>query len=94
MTRGKKYNDTYERHVLLAAARFDTFTLGQLWDKLRYVHYGYLSQLLLRWWREDGLLERLYKDGTWRPGNIYTKPDKGLKATYRWVDENEIVDAD
>lgn len=67
-----------ESEALLTAARHETFGLGELWRELRGVNYSRLSQILLRWWREDGLTER-YIDGEWRTGQTARSRRSGLR---------------
>lgn len=79
-----------ERQVLTFAAHFRVFSLDDIWQAKRWFHYGWLSRLLLRWWREDGLVERWdAKTATWRTGFPWSKAGRSEMpgpAIYRWVE--------
>jgi len=83
----QEYKLAQERRVFLAAARLDELTPRELWEALdKIVRYGHISQLLLKWWREDGLLLR-YGSGTWHEGYVFSKVDRrfwGHRAVYKW----------
>jgi hypothetical protein len=82
-----------EKRIFLAAARYEVFSLVQLWEEMKWINYGRLSRILLKWWREEGLIERLDKKGNWVMGYPFTQAGKastrftGMKAIYRWVGE-------
>lgn len=78
----------WERRLLVEAAKRDVFTLGEIWMALPSVRYGFVSQVLLGWWR-DGLTERYDADGNWIPGYLFSSCDRRRflpPARYRWVE--------
>jgi hypothetical protein len=80
----KQARKSEEAEVLLIAARYDQFSLNELWGENKWMNYGRLSRLLLQWWR-DGLLLR-WENGHWREGYFFSKVDRlDRKALYKWV---------
>jgi hypothetical protein len=79
-----------ERVLFEIAVRMETFSLGELWDTdAKYVGYGHMSRILLKWWREDQLTQRMCKAGKWHDGFPWSKAGRGsiyhgAQAMYRW----------
>lgn len=92
MSRGRKIdNEREERRVFAVAVHYEQFSLGEIWERMKFVHYGRMSRYLLKWWREDGLTERLDKNGRWVRGDGWRGTHEiklrfSGKAIYRWIE--------